>query len=44
MERHCIDAQYHASGALPRKAIYYPNYEREMRSFGFGIGYENSVV
>ena len=43
MERYCLDAQY-ASGALPREAIYYPNYEREMRSFRFGIGYENPVV
>ena len=43
MERYCLDAQY-ASGALPREAIYHPNYGREMRLFGFGIGYDNPVV
>ena len=43
MERYCLDAQY-ASGALQREAIYYPSYERETRSFGFGIGYDNPVV
>ena len=43
MERDCLDAQY-ASGALPREAIYCPNYGKEMRLFGFGIGHEDPVV
>ena len=43
MERYCLDAQY-AFGVLPREAIYYLNYGREMRSFSFGIDYEDPVV
>ena len=43
MERYCLDAQC-ASGALPREAVYCPNYEREMGSFGFGVGHENPAV